>query len=65
MKSGLLDDSLNKAMKNPVVKSVATMQSVATGKTIRNLMKNKKGKMFVLVCHFCGVRVTYDQDALV
>ena len=50
VKSGLLNDSLNKAVKYPIVKSVAT------GKIVRNPMKNQKGKMFVLVCHFCGVK---------
>ena len=50
VKSRLLDDSLNIAVKNPIVKSIST------SKTVRNPMKNKKGKIFVHVCHFCGVK---------
>ena len=56
VKSGLLDNSLNNAVKNPIVKSIATMQFVTTGKIVRNPMKNQKDKMFVPICNFCVVK---------
>ena len=62
VKSGLLDDSINVSVKKPIVKSVATennsivKQSVATGKSMSNSRQKRKGKIFVPICHFCGVK---------
>ena len=56
VKSGLLDDSLNVYVKKYDVKFVATKQSIATGKSVSNIRQKCKNKVFIPVCHFCGVK---------
>ena len=53
---GLLDDSLNVSVIKPVVKYVATKQSIATDKSVSDVRQKWVNKSFILVCHFCGVR---------
>ena len=52
VKSGLLNDSLNVFVKNSDVKSVATKQSIAAGKSMSDLRLKRKNKNFVPICHF-------------
>ena len=52
VKSGLLNDSLNVYVKNSDVKSVATKQFVATGKSESDLRLKQKNKNFVPICYF-------------
>ena len=56
VKSGLLNDSLNVSVKKSDVKSVATKQSIATGKCMSNIRQKQKDKVFVPIYHFCGVK---------
>ena len=56
VKSGLLDDSINVSMKKPVEKFVATKQSVATSKSVSDFRQQQNGKIFIPICHFCGVK---------
>ena len=62
VKSGLLDDSVNVSINKSSVKSVATesksvvKQSVVTGKSVSDSRQKRKGKNFVPICNFCGVK---------
>ena len=62
VKSGLLNDSFNVFVKKIVVKSVAienksdVKQSVTTSKFVSNSWQKQNGKIFVPICHFCGVK---------
>ena len=62
VKSDLLIDSANVSYNKLVVKFVATenksvvQQSVATGKSMKISRQKRKGKDFIPVCHFCGVK---------
>ena len=62
IKSGLVDDSFNVSVKKSILKSVATenkfsiKQSVAISKSVSNSWQKSNGKIFVPICHFCGVK---------
>ena len=56
VKSSLLDNSVNVSVKKPIEKLVATKQSIATGKSVSDFKQKQNGKIFVLICHFCGVK---------
>ena len=62
VKFGLLTDSINLSYNKLVVKSVATKnksavkQSIAIGKFLKHSGQKRKGKNFVPICHFCGVK---------
>ena len=62
VKSGLLDDSINVSVRKPAVKFVETenksavKQFVTTGKFVSHSWQKQKGKIFIPIFHFCGVK---------
>ena len=57
VKFGLLGESINVSYNKLVVKSIVIeSKSVAPGKSMKISGQKRKGKVFVPICHYCGIK---------